>query len=116
MLQNHVLFLIAEQPPADMAGLLALFRSSVPPVVKKRARELLSVIQESVKRGMIVSRVGGQPTELEPLQPVVVEEKMKDVVMLETEMKDLEKGGQNKLIGTSIWGLGALDLSVSLVI
>ncbi|KAH9480124.1 Exosome complex exonuclease rrp6 [Psilocybe cubensis] len=102
VLQNHALFLIAEQPPADMAALLALFRSSVPPVVKRRARELLSVIKDSVKRGMVVSRMSGQGSADDRPEPVPqAEEKRKDVVMLEAEMKNLEK---DETPSTSIWG------------
>lgn len=105
VLQNHALFLIAEQPPADMAALLALFRSSVPPVVKRRARELLNVIKDSVKRGMVVSRMSGQGSADERPESLVpqAEEKRQDVVMLETEMKNLEK---DETLSTSIWGQG----------
>ncbi|PPQ68746.1 LOW QUALITY PROTEIN: hypothetical protein CVT25_012840 [Psilocybe cyanescens] len=113
VLQNHVLFLIAEQPPADMAALLALFRSSVPPVVKRRARELLSVIKDSVKRGMLVSRIGGQgsadecPESLNP----AAEEKKKDAIMLETELKNLADN-TSETPATSIWGQANVTLAV----
>ncbi|KDR77424.1 hypothetical protein GALMADRAFT_209792 [Galerina marginata CBS 339.88] len=108
VLQNHVLFLMAEQPPADMAALLAMFKSSIPPVVKKRAKELLSVIKDAVKRGMAMSRIGGQePVEEQPVSGLVElpvpETAAKDVVMLETEIKDLEEA-ITKQAPASIWG------------
>ncbi|KAG5335992.1 hypothetical protein C0989_012393 [Termitomyces sp. Mn162] len=49
VLANHFLFQLAEQPPADMAALLGVFRS-VPPVIRKYAKELLEVIRDCVKR------------------------------------------------------------------
>lgn len=52
VLPNHFLFPIAEQPPADIPSLLKIFKASIPPVVKRRARELLSVIKEAITRGL----------------------------------------------------------------
>jgi exosome complex exonuclease RRP6 len=49
---NQYLFQIAEQPPADMAALLGVFKSSVPALVRRRAKELLEVIREGVRRGL----------------------------------------------------------------
>lgn len=43
------MFQLAEQPPADMAALLKIFHS-VPPVIRRRAKELLEVIRDCVKR------------------------------------------------------------------
>ncbi|OCH91136.1 hypothetical protein OBBRIDRAFT_753802 [Obba rivulosa] len=48
VLPNHALFALAERPPADMAALLALFRP-VPPVVRRRAQELLDTVRAAVK-------------------------------------------------------------------
>ncbi|PPR03245.1 hypothetical protein CVT26_008077 [Gymnopilus dilepis] len=122
ILQNHVLFLVAEQPPSDMAALLALFESSIPPVVKRRAKELLTVIEDAVKRGMAMARVGGSQMELAEDGTAMVEstattttttavvESRKDVVMLDKEMKDLEKvevvESVKEVESTSIWGRG----------
>lgn len=44
VLPNHFLFQLAEHPPADMAALLKVF-PSVPPVIRRRAKELLDVIR-----------------------------------------------------------------------
>jgi len=46
VLPNHHLFQLAERPPKDMAALLGMFQS-VPPVIRRRAKELLDVIRES---------------------------------------------------------------------
>jgi exosome complex exonuclease RRP6 len=51
VLSNRLLFKLAEQPPADMAALLHAF-SSTPPVVRRRAKELLDVIRNAVKKGL----------------------------------------------------------------
>ncbi|KAG7088738.1 hypothetical protein E1B28_012706 [Marasmius oreades] len=47
ILPNHFIFQFAEQPPADMAALLRVF-TSVPPVIRRRARELLDAIRQAV--------------------------------------------------------------------
>lgn len=49
ILPNHYLFILAERPPADMAALLSTFQP-VPPVVRRRGRELLDAIRDAVKR------------------------------------------------------------------
>ncbi|KAJ7123058.1 ribonuclease H-like domain-containing protein [Mycena epipterygia] len=50
VLPNHYLFQLAERPPADMAALLQIFQSSVPPVVRRRAKELLEAIRACLQR------------------------------------------------------------------
>jgi exosome complex exonuclease RRP6 len=52
VLSNRFVFKLVEQPPADMAALLHAF-SSTPPVVKRRAKELLDVIRNAVKKGLL---------------------------------------------------------------
>ncbi|PPR05868.1 hypothetical protein CVT24_006622 [Panaeolus cyanescens] len=102
VLQNHVLFQLAEQPPADMAALLNMFRGGMPPVLKKRAKELLNVVKDAVKRGMEVS----QPKHL-------VKEKEdrlgsnEDMVMLEAEVEKLDEknsGDDSAVQTSSLWG------------
>jgi len=101
---------MAEQPPADMAALLAMFKSSIPPIVKRRAKELLTVVKEAVKRGMAMARIGGQgPTRYDSEEQTgstkpAVEKTQKDVVMLDEEIKKLEE--TDKKENTSIWGQG----------
>ncbi|KIM36578.1 hypothetical protein M413DRAFT_449112 [Hebeloma cylindrosporum] len=111
VLQNHVLFLLAEQPPADMPALLGIFRSSVPPLVKRRMKELLSTIKDAVKRGMSMAQLDGRGTQ-EQKEP---EPAKKDVVMLDTEMEALaeEKGdSQQQEDATAMknfWGQNAIS-------
>jgi exosome complex exonuclease RRP6 len=51
VLSNRFLFKLVEQPPADMAALLHAFEYT-PPVVKRRAKELLDVIRDATKKGL----------------------------------------------------------------
>ncbi|EIN12508.1 hypothetical protein PUNSTDRAFT_97267 [Punctularia strigosozonata HHB-11173 SS5] len=62
VLPNHYLFQIAESPPADMPGLLAAFRP-VPPVVRRRAKELLDIVRAAVKSEL--DSEGGQTKAVE---------------------------------------------------
>src|SRR5258705_1208961 len=96
---------MAEQPPADMAALLSLFKPTVPPIVKKRAKELLSVITEAVKRCLSSRPASGadnQTAESKTEEEVNGSEKGDDVVMLDTEIQSLERES-NKPDTTSIW-------------
>jgi exosome complex exonuclease RRP6 len=45
---NNYLFQLAERPPADMAAFLAVFKS-IPPVIRRRAKKVFDLIQETVK-------------------------------------------------------------------
>ncbi|EPQ54765.1 hypothetical protein GLOTRDRAFT_77494 [Gloeophyllum trabeum ATCC 11539] len=51
VLPNHYIFQLAEKPPADMAALLGSFQP-VPPVIRRRAKELLDGIKEVVKEAL----------------------------------------------------------------
>ena len=68
VLSNRFVLKLVEQPPADMAALLHAF-SSTPPVVKRRAKELLDVIRGAVKKGL--SGVVEEPEELLDRKSVV---------------------------------------------
>ncbi|GBE85266.1 Exosome complex exonuclease rrp6 [Sparassis crispa] len=48
VLPNHYIFILAERPPADMAALLSVFHP-VPPVIRRRTKELLDAIRDTVK-------------------------------------------------------------------
>ena len=108
MLQNHVLFHIAEEPPADMSSLLRMFQTSVPAVVKRRAKELLNVIKEAVKRGLNLTKEAGSVQNFredqEEMVVRMIEEPSKDVTMLETELKSLEMVDESG--SKSLWGSG----------
>ena len=110
MLQNHVLFHIAEEPPAEMASLLRMFQTSVPAVVKRRAKELLNVIREAVKRSVNLTNEAGSVQSVGKDQEEKVvsmnEEPSKDVTMLETELKSLEMADESG--STSLWGSGMI--------
>ncbi|CCM05603.1 uncharacterized protein FIBRA_07831 [Fibroporia radiculosa] len=47
VLPNHYLFVLAERPPADMAALLSLLHP-VPPVIRRRSKELLDAIRAAI--------------------------------------------------------------------
>ncbi|KAI1789123.1 hypothetical protein LXA43DRAFT_1096686 [Ganoderma leucocontextum] len=48
VLPNHYIFSLAERTPADMAALLSVFRPA-PPIIRRRAKELLDAIRNAVK-------------------------------------------------------------------
>lgn len=60
VLPNHYLFRLAERPPSDLPGLLAIFQP-VPPLVRAKSLELQEVIKNAVQRGTVKSQV--PPTE-----------------------------------------------------
>lgn len=101
VLQNHSLFLIAEQPPTDMATLLSKFRPTVPPIVKKRAKELLSVITNAVKESLPSSRLEGTG-QIQTDMEVNDSDKRGEVVMLHTEIQSLEHENKKEDL-SSIW-------------
>ncbi|RDB15305.1 Exosome complex exonuclease rrp6 [Hypsizygus marmoreus] len=73
VLPNHFLFQLAEQPPADMAALLGTFHS-IPPVIRRRAKELLEVIRESVRNHLSSTSPAPLPAP-PPEMPILVEDK-----------------------------------------
>ena len=105
-----MLFHIAEEPPAEMASLLRMFQTSVSAVVKRRAKELLNVIKEAVKRGLNLTKEAGSVQSAgEDQEEKVVSlngEPSKDVTMLETEMKSPEMVDESG--STSLWRSGTI--------
>jgi exosome complex exonuclease RRP6 len=110
VLQNHVLFHIAEEPPAEMASLLGMFQTSVPAVVKRRANELLNVVRDAVKRGLNFTKETGSVQSFGDDQEENVEnaneEPRKGVTMLETELKSLEMVEESG--STNLWRSGVI--------
>jgi hypothetical protein len=51
VLPQHYLLQLAEKPPTDLPALLSIFRS-VPPVIKRRANELLGEIRTAGSRNL----------------------------------------------------------------
>ncbi|KAF5362917.1 hypothetical protein D9758_007096 [Tetrapyrgos nigripes] len=51
ILPNHHLFTLAESPPADITALLRIFPgTNVPPVIRRRAAELVAAVRGAVKK------------------------------------------------------------------
>lgn len=92
VLPNHFLFTLAESPPADMAGLVGVFKGQVPGVVKKRARELLEVVKEAVRRALKVKEDVEEVKEEDA--KMVVEEMVEEVREVQVE-KDMGIWGIN---------------------
>lgn len=102
-----MLFHIAEEPPAEMASLLGMFQTSVPVVVKRRAKELLNVIREGVKRGLNLAKDSGSVQSFgddQEEEVVSTVGKPRKDVMLETEIKSLEMVEESRT--TNLWGSG----------
>ncbi|KAJ3571226.1 hypothetical protein NP233_g3891 [Leucocoprinus birnbaumii] len=59
VMPNQYLFRIAESPPSDLGALLRVFGMQVPVVVKRRAKELVEVIREGVRKGLSQSQSTG---------------------------------------------------------
>ncbi|KAI9436585.1 hypothetical protein H4582DRAFT_1961793 [Lactarius indigo] len=76
MLSNRFVFKLVEQPPADMAALLHAFPST-PPVVRRRAKEVLAVIRSAVRKGLSGAAAPSEPTPVVPSE--VTLEPTKDV-------------------------------------
>jgi exosome complex exonuclease RRP6 len=99
-----------------MATLLSLFKPTVPPVVKKRAKELLSVITEAVKGSLSsVSSTRGktQGQEVKTEKVVNDSEKRDDVVMLDTEVQNLERESKKARLDVDLERFVARSLHVS---
>ncbi|KIK69880.1 hypothetical protein GYMLUDRAFT_150634 [Collybiopsis luxurians FD-317 M1] len=92
VLPNHYLFQLAEQPPADIAAMLRIFKF-VPPVLKRRAKELLDVIRDAVQEHLI--SVQEKPAEHEEVVNL-----LQDTVTMEQTLADT---GSNN---ASLWKLG----------
>ncbi|KAF9015850.1 hypothetical protein BDZ89DRAFT_435244 [Hymenopellis radicata] len=83
ILPNHFLFQLAESPPPDMPALLRIFHSP-PPVIKRRARELLDAIRDAVRAHFSAIQATGAteavgankdaPVAVEPPQDVITTE------------------------------------------
>jgi exosome complex exonuclease RRP6 len=59
---NRFLFKLVDQPPPDIAALMHAFPST-PPVVRRRAEELLDVIRGAVRKGLSVPAAPVVPSE-----------------------------------------------------
>ncbi|KAJ7089360.1 ribonuclease H-like domain-containing protein [Mycena belliarum] len=109
VLPNHYLFQLAERPPADMVALLQTF-PSVPPVVRRRAKELLEAIRACLQRVL---------TKAPKAVPVPPRADAKDAVMEVDSVVvgevpaaglwSLAPGSSTRVAGTSVLFGGALS-------
>lgn len=98
VLPNHYLFVLAEQPPADIAALLSMFQH-VPPVVRRRAKELFDDMREAARQGAVSVPL---PT---PAAPHVAPDVMQvDSTPVESATED--KTSQD----ATLWPAGACEL------
>ncbi|KAK0185739.1 ribonuclease H-like domain-containing protein [Armillaria mellea] len=108
LLPNHFLFQLAENPPADMAALLRVFHSP-PPVMKRRASELLDTIRDAVKAHLSHSVSAPSIPEPQP-QPIEVDESVADQETQATQPSTLWSGSttsssvasKSSLFGTAL--------------
>ncbi|TCD63167.1 exosome nuclease subunit [Steccherinum ochraceum] len=77
VLPNHYLFSLAENPPADIAGLHNMFPST-PPMIRTRGKELLDAIRDSIRR------LSSSKSEEQPMDDVVVAKELGIVASLDT--------------------------------
>jgi exosome complex exonuclease RRP6 len=93
VLSNRFLFKLVEKPPVDMAALLHAFEFT-PPVVKRRAKELLDVIRDAMKKG--VSGAVEDPKELLPTAP-------SETTVAPTKMDTDVSSASTQARQTSLW-------------
>ncbi|KAI0088479.1 hypothetical protein BDY19DRAFT_1007236 [Irpex rosettiformis] len=103
VLPNHQLFLLAEQPPSDIAGLLGMFQR-VSAIIRRRAKELLDTIREAAKEVAIVEEVA-TVEDSAPTEPV-------DEVMavVESEVKENLPQDAPPLHEQQLWPSGECEL------
>lgn len=106
VLPNQFLFRIAEAPPGDLAALLRLFGSSVPAVVKRRAKELLDAVRDAVK-----SSLGGGEGEVRAEKVESMKEKADTGVEVREEQAQVEQNPKEST--EKLWGTSRLLPSVS---
>ncbi|KAL0062975.1 exosome nuclease subunit [Marasmius tenuissimus] len=104
VLPNQFIFQLAEQPPAEMAALLRVFHS-VPPVIRRRAKELLDTIRSAVKdqlEGEAQPTASHQGSRQETVVSTDIKE---DVVMSDSTKEDVlwndRSSPSNKLSSTN---------------
>ncbi|KAJ3794444.1 hypothetical protein GGU11DRAFT_689806 [Lentinula aff. detonsa] len=88
VLPNHYLFQLAEQPPGDMASMLKIFHF-VPPILRKRAKELLDVVREVIGK------------------PIASEERLTHDVTIPGASLMLVEQQHSSNVTNSLWTLGS---------
>ena len=107
VLPNHYLFVLAEKPPADMAALLSLFHP-VPPVVRRRSKELLDAIREAVKSVQDAANAQAAPeAALVPADAPVAEAAAQADVEMGAAEAAAASSGRAEASSTDLWAHGA---------
>ncbi|KAJ3988399.1 ribonuclease H-like domain-containing protein [Lentinula detonsa] len=94
VLPNHYLFQLAEQPPGDMASMLKIFHF-VPPILRKRAKELLDVVREVIGK------------------PIASEERLTHDVTIPGASLMLVEQQHSSNVTNSLWTLGSSSANLS---
>ena len=89
---------MAERPPADIAAFLAAFKS-IPPVIRRRAPELLDIIQDTVKK----YRDGANIAESDGLDVVAASEEVSSVPIDDVEVTT---SASTNTLNSRLWSKG----------
>lgn len=105
VLPNHQLFLLAEQPPTDMASLSRTFQH-IPAILRRRSKELLDTIREAAKE--VTTSHGDIPQATTP--PPVADVVMTTAEEVKEELLQLTSTVQLWPSGKQIWGYSQCQL------
>ncbi|KAF8621412.1 hypothetical protein AX15_007824 [Amanita polypyramis BW_CC] len=103
VLPNHYLFQLAERPPNDMAALLKMFPSGPPPVIRRRAKELLDIVRDVVREKSTSPMVEAEAT----THPEVAQ----TAVQVKPTVSGTAKTQAVDVIERDIWTASTKDLS-----
>lgn len=107
VLPNHYLFVLAEKPPADMAALLSLFHP-VPPVVRRRSKELLDAIRGAAKNVQDAAKAQAAPeATLAPADAPVAEAAAQEEVEMDVAEAAAPSSGRAEASSTDLWAHSA---------
>lgn len=98
VLSNHYIFHLAEHPPNDMAALLNIFPSSAPPVIRRRAKELLDVIRNALRETLSLV-----------VEPDVLQ-KPQEVAQAAASMEVVAVKESRETAGRDIWAVGTFSV------
>ncbi|KAI0823218.1 hypothetical protein BC628DRAFT_1325541 [Trametes gibbosa] len=104
VLPNHYMFSLAERTPADMAALLSVFHPP-PPIIRRRAKELLDAIRETVKRVLGTVGTDGKHEQLAEANVEGVMPNGSQEVAEEVPKTSIRSGGNTS---SKLWSNGLL--------
>ena len=99
VLPNHYIFSLAERTPADMAALLTVFHPT-PPVIRRRAKELLDAIRDAVK-GVL-----GAPIPANSSVEAAASTRETDAAMSVDEKVEVVATSASSVVPPSLWSNG----------